>query len=144
MLNTGAQRVQELMEIFADRRAVMWAERTEIEERMRAERKQAEKDLADKIKILNKRRGEHERTRPQGLIKNKVAGFPTTRIIWKRVAASAEGLSFAEIAKACEYAIKDAIISDREKITQKDIMALLLDRKANLPKKADNKDHLCG
>lgn len=76
------------------------------------------------------------------LIKNKVAGFPTKRILWKSVAASAEGLSFADIAKACEDAIKDAIISDREIITQKDITVLLLDRKANLPQKVVRKEHL--
>jgi SpoVK/Ycf46/Vps4 family AAA+-type ATPase len=70
------------------------------------------------------------------LIKTKLAGFPTSRIIWKNVAACAEDLSFADIAKVCEDAIKDAIINDQEKVTQKDITRLLLDKKANRPYKA--------
>lgn len=71
------------------------------------------------------------------LIKTKLAGFPTSRIIWKNVAACAEDLSFADIAKVCEDAIKDAIINDQEKVTQKDITRLLLDKKANRPYKAN-------
>ena len=78
------------------------------------------------------------------LIKNKVAAFPTSRIFWKKLVAYADGLSFADISKACEDAIKDAIINDRDKITQRDIAKLLMDRKANRPHKANNKDILPG
>jgi SpoVK/Ycf46/Vps4 family AAA+-type ATPase len=78
------------------------------------------------------------------LIKNKIAGFPTSRIIWKNIAACAEGLSFADISKVCEDAIKDAIINDKEKINQKDIAKLLTDRKTSLPRRASNKDLLAG
>ncbi len=67
------------------------------------------------------------------LIKTKLAGFPTSRIIWKIVADCTHGLSFADIAKSCEDAIKDAIINDKEKVSQKDIARLLLDRKTNRP-----------
>ena len=67
------------------------------------------------------------------LIKNKIASFPTSRIIWKKIAADVDGLSFADITKVCEDAIKDAIINDKEKVSQKDISRLLLDRKAHLP-----------
>lgn len=67
------------------------------------------------------------------LIKTKLAGFPTSRIIWKTVADCTHGLSFADIAKSCEDAIKDAIINDKEKVSQKDIARLLLDRKTNRP-----------
>jgi SpoVK/Ycf46/Vps4 family AAA+-type ATPase len=72
------------------------------------------------------------------LIKNKMAGFPTSRIVWKKIAACADDLSFADISKVCEDAIKDAIISDRGKVSQKDIARLLLDRKASLPYKASH------
>ncbi len=72
------------------------------------------------------------------LIKTKLAGFPTSRIIWKNVADCAEDLSFADIAKVIDDAIKDAIINDKEKVTQKDIARLLLDRKANRPYKASH------
>lgn len=67
------------------------------------------------------------------LIKTKLAGFPISRIIWKNVAACTEDLSFADIAKVCEDAIKDAIINDQKKVSQKDITRLLLDRKASRP-----------
>ena len=69
------------------------------------------------------------------LIKTKLAAFPTSRIIWKQVAACAKDLSFADIAGACEDAIKDAIVNDRAKVSQKDITRLLLDRKASRPYK---------
>ena len=69
------------------------------------------------------------------LIKTKLAAFPTSRIIWKQVAACTKNLSFADIAGACEDAIKDAIVNDREKVSQKDLTRLLLDRKASRPYK---------
>lgn len=69
------------------------------------------------------------------LIKTKLAAFPTSRIIWKQVAACTKDLSFADIAGACEDAIKDAIVNDREKVSQKDLTRLLLDRKASRPYK---------
>ncbi len=69
------------------------------------------------------------------LIKTKLAAFPTSRIIWKQVAACTKDLSFADIAGACEDAIKDAIVNDRGKVSQKDLTRLLLDRKASRPYK---------
>lgn len=69
------------------------------------------------------------------LIKTKLAAFPTSRIIWKQVAACTKDLSFADIAGACEDAIKDAIVNDRIKVSQKDLTRLLLDRKASRPYK---------
>ncbi len=76
-----------------------------------------------------------EKTLAIELIKNKIASFPTSRIIWKKIAADTEGLSFADITKVCEDAIKDAIINDKEKVSQKDISRLLLERKVHLPHK---------
>ncbi len=64
------------------------------------------------------------------LIKNKIVGFQASRIIWKNLAEVAEGLSFADISRACEDAIKDAIISDRMKLSQKDLVRLLSERKS--------------
>lgn len=64
------------------------------------------------------------------LIKNKIAGFQVSRITWKKLAEVAEGLSFADISRACEDAIKGAIISDRMKLSQKDLVRLLSERKS--------------
>ncbi len=74
------------------------------------------------------------------LIKTKLAVFPTSRIIWENVAACAEDLSFADIAKVCDDAIKDAIINDQKKVSQKDIARLLLDRKASRPYQTSHTD----
>jgi len=67
------------------------------------------------------------------LIKNKIASFQSSRITWKSLLACAEGMSFADISKACEDAVKDAIINDRTKITQKDLVKVIKERKANIP-----------
>lgn len=64
------------------------------------------------------------------LIKNKIAGFQSSRIIWKKLAEVAEGLSFADISRACEDAIKDAIISNKMKLSEKDLARLLSERKS--------------
>lgn len=63
------------------------------------------------------------------LIKSKLAGFPTSKIVWKKIAEAALGLSFADISRACEDAIKDALINDKAKIYQKEIERLLAERK---------------
>jgi len=67
------------------------------------------------------------------LIRNKIAGFPTSPFDLEEITTTAEGLSFADIAMACEDALKDAIIHDKETITQKAIVKLLQDRKHHLP-----------
>jgi len=41
----------------------------------------------------------------------------------------ATGLSYGDITKACEDAIKDSIIHDREKVTQADLFVLLVSGK---------------
>jgi AAA+ superfamily predicted ATPase len=63
------------------------------------------------------------------LIKSKLAGFPTSKIVWKKIAEAALGLSFADISRTCEDAIKDALINDKAKIYQKEIEKLLAERK---------------
>lgn len=46
------------------------------------------------------------------------------------VVRAAKGLSHAEITQACDDAIKDAVLSDQDKVKQKTIVAMLADRKA--------------
>lgn len=66
------------------------------------------------------------------LMKNIIASYPTSRITWKQLAAEFIGMSFADISKACEDAIKDAIINDKPKISQKDLKLVLNERKVNM------------
>lgn len=63
-------------------------------------------------------------------LRAKLSGFKAEKIQWARAAAAAQGLSFADIARACEDAIKDAIVHDRHQITHADLMSAIRDRKS--------------
>jgi SpoVK/Ycf46/Vps4 family AAA+-type ATPase len=60
----------------------------------------------------------------------KLAVFHKGKIDWKKVANTATGLSYADITRACEDAIKEAIIHDREKVFTNDIVKNLSERKS--------------
>ena len=62
------------------------------------------------------------------LIKNRTHVF-AGRFDLNRVAEHALGLSHAEITQACDDAIKDAILSDKTKITKQKLVQALSDRK---------------
>ncbi len=62
-------------------------------------------------------------------LRSKLSGFPTKRIQWTRAAALAEGLNFADITRACEDAIKDALVHERDFVAQADLARAIEDRK---------------
>jgi len=63
------------------------------------------------------------------ILKSKLSSFKTSRIQWNKAAeTTAKGLSFGDITKACEDAIKDVIIHNREKVTHADLMRALKER----------------
>ncbi len=64
------------------------------------------------------------------LLKTKLASFKKSRIAWQRLAKLATGLSHGDITKACEDAIVDAIIHDRQSLSNKDLARPLNERKA--------------
>lgn len=68
------------------------------------------------------------------LLKNRLSVIKTSRIVWKKLAEEAFGLSYADLCKVCEDAIRDAIIYDREILIHNDLYRLLLERKAFLNK----------
>lgn len=72
-------------------------------------------------------------------IKAKIAAFPTSRIIWNKVAEVADGLSHGDVTSACEDAVKHAIIRDRERLSQRDLTQALSDRR-----RADKRDLVPG
>lgn len=76
-----------------------------------------EYDLPDKTRIVE-------------ALRAKLSGFKTESIQWAKAAAAAQGLSFADITRACEDAIKDAIVHDRPKVTHAEIMSAIRDRKS--------------
>lgn len=64
------------------------------------------------------------------LLKSKLTIFKTSRIQWEKAAELANGLSYGDITKACEDAIKDSIIHDREKVTQAALLRAISERQA--------------
>lgn len=76
-----------------------------------------EYDLPDKARIAE-------------ALRVKLSSFKTEKIQWAKAAAAAQGLSFADIARACEDAIKDAIVHDRQKVTHAELTSAIRDRKS--------------
>jgi SpoVK/Ycf46/Vps4 family AAA+-type ATPase len=63
------------------------------------------------------------------LLEIKLTGFCTPDINLEKLDAKSEGLSYAEISRACEDALKETIINHREKVTQKIAEQMLAERK---------------
>ncbi len=59
------------------------------------------------------------------LVENRLSPFVISRLSWTQVQQSAEGLSHADICKACEDAAKDAILDDRTAIRTQDLIRAL-------------------
>lgn len=62
-------------------------------------------------------------------LKSKLAVFKTSRILWKKVAEAALTLSYGDITRACEDAIKDAIIHNKEVVSQVDLINAIKERR---------------
>jgi SpoVK/Ycf46/Vps4 family AAA+-type ATPase len=63
------------------------------------------------------------------LLQARLAGFPSKRVSWKKLADSASNLSHAEITKAADDVIKDALIDERAEITETHIRTMLVERR---------------
>lgn len=70
-----------------------------------------------------------DRERIVETLKAKLGAFAPAKLQWPKVAATAQGLNFADITRACEDAIKDAIIHDRTSVTQAELAHSISDRK---------------
>jgi SpoVK/Ycf46/Vps4 family AAA+-type ATPase len=75
-----------------------------------------EYDMPDKARIVE-------------TLKARLGAFETNKIHWAKVADSALGLNFADITRACEDAIKDAIIHERLCVTQDELVHAIAERK---------------
>lgn len=51
------------------------------------------------------------------LIENRLALFNTDTLVWDRLTAAAEGLSSADVTRACEDAAKEAVLYHETRIT---------------------------
>jgi len=59
----------------------------------------------------------------------KLGNFKTLKVQWPRIAMRAKGSSYADIARACEEAIKDALIHDRNYVTGDELISAITERK---------------
>ena len=64
------------------------------------------------------------------LLKARLSDAVTTGIQWHRLAELAAGLSYAEITRASDEALKDALIHERSKVRESDIQTMLKKRKS--------------
>lgn len=63
-------------------------------------------------------------------LKSRLANFSRSIFTWDQLAQAADGLSYAELVKAADDAIKDAIIEDRALVEARDVERHLDERKA--------------
>jgi SpoVK/Ycf46/Vps4 family AAA+-type ATPase len=70
-----------------------------------------------------------DKTQIKELIENKLTGFVEMNMDYIALVKHADGLSFAEIARACEDALKEKIISLKESVTKKSVSKMLDERK---------------
>lgn len=68
------------------------------------------------------------KTETESLIRNRLHAFLPPRVNWKNVQASADGLSHAEIARACDNAAKQCVIEDADRVTSAQLVAFLNER----------------
>jgi SpoVK/Ycf46/Vps4 family AAA+-type ATPase len=71
-------------------------------------------------------------------LKVKLGTFRTHKLQWTKLAQLARGLSFADITRACEEAIKDALIHDHTHVTHAAIAHAIQDRKLAMSHKEEN------
>jgi len=70
-----------------------------------------------------------DRERILATFKAKLGQFKTSKLIYTQLAKLASGLSFADITRACEEAIKDSIIHGQEHVSHAQIAQALKDRR---------------
>jgi SpoVK/Ycf46/Vps4 family AAA+-type ATPase len=63
-----------------------------------------------------------DREQVLALLRMRLKAFKTSAKLFQQLAVKAEGLSFADIARACDYAIRSMILAGRKELTQGDLM----------------------
>lgn len=71
-----------------------------------------------------------DRSETVRLLKARLTGFVARSTEWQSLADLAVGLSYAEIARATNEALKDALIHDRARVEIEDIRSMLTERKS--------------
>jgi len=63
------------------------------------------------------------------IFRNRLVDFDTKSIKWEKVIVEADGLSHAEITRACNEALKNAVLGNDNKITLKNLLISIQERK---------------
>lgn len=63
------------------------------------------------------------------VLRSRLALLKTSRLGWKAVLDAAEGLSHAELSKACEHAAKNAILARRMTLKTAEVVEALKERR---------------
>jgi SpoVK/Ycf46/Vps4 family AAA+-type ATPase len=66
-----------------------------------------------------------DRSTAEGIVKKSLAGFETAEVDWIRVLDLAEGLSQADLSRACDEAAKSAILESSMRISTVVLVACL-------------------
>lgn len=64
------------------------------------------------------------------LLKVRLSDAVAKGVQWQTLAELAKGLSYAEITRACNEALKDALIHERPQVRETDIRTMLKERKS--------------
>lgn len=75
------------------------------------------------------------------MLKARLAGFQSKRFSWRKIAGHAFGLSYAEISRAADEAIKDSIIRDCNSVVEADLVRMLEERRLISGKLASNNNN---
>lgn len=70
-------------------------------------------------------------------LKAKLGNFVADSMPWSKIAASAKGLSFADVTRACEDAIKDSLIHERLSVSAPQLILAIRDRRQSVLRKID-------
>lgn len=74
-----------------------------------------------------------DKSTAEGIMKNRLAGFETAEVDWIRVLDLAEGLSQADLSRACDEAAKNAILESTMRISTEVLVACLEERYLQYP-----------
>lgn len=68
------------------------------------------------------------------LIENRLATFGAAELNWRKVEAAARGLSYAEIARACDAAARSAVLDDMDRVQTDTLVEALRERRCIAPR----------
>jgi SpoVK/Ycf46/Vps4 family AAA+-type ATPase len=69
-----------------------------------------------------------DEARIAALLKSRLSKQARKGILWKRLAGLAQGLSYAEIVRACDEALKESVIEQKEHISEVDVRRAIEER----------------